>query len=158
MTTPRQIISSLVVALSLLMPAPSASAGDEPFLDLAVVVNPAVPVSSLSAAELESIFTSSRKSWPDGSSVGAFSYPPEDAGRRTFDSVVLGMSPAEVGRFWLDQRVRGAARPPRQVPDAALAVRLVARLPGSITYVPESLVSANVKVVAWIKGGKVVSP
>jgi hypothetical protein len=153
-----KIASRLLVALAIVVTTANASAGNDTLIDLAVVVNPVVPVSRLSAAELESIFNSSRTSWPDGSSVGAFSYAPEDARRRTFDRVVLQMSLEEVGRYWLDQRVRGGPRPPRQVPDPALAVRLVAKLPGSIAYVPENLVNPNVKVVARIKSGKVVAP
>jgi hypothetical protein len=87
-----------------------------------------------------------------------FTYPPEAEVRRAFDGAVLRMSPEEVARFWLDQRIRGGARPPRQVPDPGLAVRLAAKLPGSIAYVPENLVNGSVKVVARIKSGKVVGP
>jgi hypothetical protein len=157
-TANRLTIRSLLVTLSASMASPLAGLPAAPSVDLAVIVNSAVSVGQLSAAELESIFTTSRRNWPDGSSVSAFSYPPEDAVRRAFDRAVLRMSADEVARFWLDQRVRGGSRPPRQVPDAALAVRLVAKLPGSIAYVPENLVNTNVKVVARIKSGKVVGP
>ena len=153
----RLIVSGLLVGLSLAIAAPRASSGATS-LDLAVVVNPGVAVVRLSASELESIFNSTRRNWPDGSNVSVFSYPPETELRQTFDSAVLRMSPEEVARFWLDQRIRGGARPPRQVPDPALAVRLAAKLPGSIAYVPENLVSPSVKVVARIKSGKVVGP
>lgn len=143
--------------MTLLVTAPRGAGGDT-LVDLAVVVNPAVPVTQLSASDLESIFTSTRHNWPDGSNISAFSYAPESETRRAFDTVVLRMSPEEVARFWLDQRVRGGARPPRQVPDPSLAVRLAAKLPGSITYIPENLVNPSVKVVARIKSGKVVAP
>jgi ABC-type phosphate transport system substrate-binding protein len=134
--------------------AVASSAADS----LVVVVNPAVPVTKLSASELEAIFSCSKKNWPDGSNISAFSYAPEDTTRRAFDSVVLRMSPDEVARFWLDQRVRGGARPPRQVPDPGLASRLTAKLPGSIAFIPESLVNPGVKVVARVRGGKVLEP
>jgi ABC-type phosphate transport system substrate-binding protein len=123
-----------------------------------VVVNPGVPVAKLSASELEAIFSCARKSWPDGSNISAFSYAPENATRRAFDTVVLRMSPDEVARFWLDQRVRGGARPPRQVPDPGLAARLTAKLPGSIAFLPESLATPGLKVVARVRGGKVLEP
>ena len=158
-TTHRLTICSLLVTLSASMASPLAAGAPATSADLAVIVNPAVSVAQLSADELESIFTTSRRNWPDGSSVSVFSYPPDDAVRRAFDSAVLKMSADEAARFWLDQRVRGASyRPPRQVPDPALAARLVAKLPGSIAYVPETFVNANVKVVARIRAGKVVGP
>ena len=147
-------ISALLVAF-VLPAAPSRAVSESTSVNLAVVVNPAVPVSHLTAAELESIFTVSRKSWPDGSNVSVFSYSPDDHLRQEFDDVVLRMSPEDVARFWLDQRVRGGPRPPRQVPDPLLAVRLVSKLPGSIAYVPEAMVNSTVKVVAHIKAGKV---
>lgn len=153
----RFAIPGLLVGLSLgLFTRQATSGGTSP--DLAVVVNPGVAVARLGASELESIFNSTRRNWPDGSNVSVFSYPPEADVRRAFDSAVLRMSPDEVARFWLDQRIRGGARPPRQVPDPVLALRLTAKLPGSIAYVPENLVTAGVKVVARIKSGKVVGP
>lgn len=148
-------MTALLLALTMLS---GRSAGGETSQALAVVVNPGVPIERLSASELESIYTSTRRSWPDGTNVSAFSYAPESSARHAFDSAVLRMSPEDVARFWLDQRVRGGSRPPRQVPDPMLALRLAAKLPGSIAYVPESLVDASVKVVARIRSGRVVAP
>lgn len=68
------------------------------------------------------------------------------------------MSAEEVAKYWIDQRVRGGAPPPRQVPDPALALRLVAKLPGSVAYVPSSMVNSQVKVVARVSDGKVIGP
>jgi len=44
------------------------------------------------------------------------------------------------------------------VPDPALALRLVAKLPGAVAYVPDNLVNATVKVVARVANGTVVGP
>lgn len=154
----RKRIVRRLVTLVLLAVGVSTAAASDSVGDLAVIVNPATALDRLSATELENIFTSSRKSWPDGSNITAFSYAPEDPLRHAFDGVVLRMSPDEVARFWLDQRVRGGARPPRQVPDETLAVRLVAKLKGSIAYVPAKLVNPSVKVVARIRGDKVIAP
>jgi ABC-type phosphate transport system substrate-binding protein len=151
------IISGLLLGLVMPILEYPVDAGDGKE-NLAIIVHPGVPVTRLSDSELEAIFTSGQRNWSDGSNISTFSYAPEDPVRRAFDSIVLRMSPEEVARFWLDQRVRGGARPPRQVPEAALAVRLVAKLPGSIAYVPEGMVNSSVKVVARVRGGKVVEP
>jgi ABC-type phosphate transport system substrate-binding protein len=148
------VLASLQLAYSPLAAGPAAGGTSH----LVVIVNPGVPVSVLTASELEAIFTSSKRTWPDGSNIGAFSYAPDNDLRREFDKVVLRMSADEVARFWIDQRVRGGAPPPRQVPDPALAMRLVAKLPGCIAYIPNDLVNSTVKVVARISKGKVLAP
>lgn len=149
------IACGVLAALSSL---PSAPAGAGAPQTLVVVVNNGVSVGQLSAAELEAIFTSSKRTWPDGSNIGAFSYAPDNEIRRVFDNTVLRMSAEEVAKFWIDQRVRGGAPPPRQVPDPALALRLVAKLPGSVAYIPDNLVNSTVKIVARVSNGKVVAP
>jgi ABC-type phosphate transport system substrate-binding protein len=143
---------------SILGPTNLASAGAGEGENLSVVVNPNLAVGSLGIAELEAIFTSGKRTWPDGSSITAFGYAPDSEIRRQFDRIVLRMNPEEVARFWIDQRVRGGSPPPRQVPDPALAIRLVAKLSGSITYAPDGFVNSTVKVIARIKNGKLFPP
>lgn len=145
------------VAVAAVLAGPGAAAQERP-PNLAVIVHPEAPPKSLTALQLNAIFTSSQKSWPGGSSIVAFAYPNENRLRVEFDRVVLGLTPDQVGRFWIDQRIRGGARPPRQVPDPALALRLVASLRGSIGYVPAAMASPAVRVVARIVDGKVLPP
>jgi hypothetical protein len=149
------VLAGVFLASVLLTTQAATASGDQ---NLAIIVNANVAVSRLSASELEAIFTSSRRTWPDGSSIGAFSYALESQIRRDFDRVVLRMSTDEVARFWIDQRVRGGAPPPRQVPDPSLVIRLVAKLPGCIAYVPDNLVNPTVKVVARVRDGRVIAP
>jgi hypothetical protein len=44
------------------------------------------------------------------------------------------------------------------VPEPALVARLVAKLPGSVGYVPASVTLNNVRVVARVRQGKVLAP
>lgn len=143
----------LAIALALALPA--AARADE---ELAVIVHPQGAARRLDPAQLEAIFTSVFRTWPDGARVVAFNYPPQDPLRDRFDRAVLRLEPEEVGRFWIDQRVRGGAPPPRQVSDPALLLRLVGRLPGAIGYLPSRLVDKTVRVVARVRDGKVVPP
>jgi hypothetical protein len=148
----RLLGAAVVVALAIAVPA---AAGDD---ELAVVVHPATPCERLDAVALEALFTSSQRAWSDGRSVVALNYPPEDPRRVQFDRVVLHMTPEQVGRYWVDQRVRGGTRAPRQVPDPLLALRLVARLPGAVAYVPAALVDDTVRVVARLREGRLLEP
>jgi len=76
-----------------------------------------------------------------------FNYPAKSDVRERFDSLVLGMSPEDVGRHWIDQRIRGQQSPPNTIPSPALLCRVVARLPGAIAYMPASLVGTQCKAV-----------
>lgn len=147
---------SLWLALLLMLAAPLAHAASE--LELAVIVHPSTRVAQLSSHELEAIFTRSQTRWDDGTPMVPLNAPPNSELRTEFDRVVLNLDPTQVGRFWLDRRIRGLGLPPKQVSDPGLTLRVVQNLRGSIGYVPASLASPVVKVVARIRQGKVVSP
>lgn len=55
--------------------------------------------------------------------------------RTTFDWLVLGLTEEQVGRFWVDQRIRQSTEAPRSIQSPELAIRVVASLPGAVTYV-----------------------
>jgi ABC-type phosphate transport system substrate-binding protein len=136
-------------------PAEAKEAADE----LVVIVHPSNKTARLSAPELEAVFTAVRRSWTGGGrNVVPLNLPAGSQARVRFDRAVLGLEPDEVGRFWVDQKIRGGARPPRQIESAALVLRLVAKLPGAIGYVPAAEVDKTVKIVARIRDGKVIDP
>ena len=147
------LVGTLALAL---LPCPAPAAEAPPDLD--VIAHPSVPPQPLDRAGLAAIFSMTRRSWGEGLSVVPFNYAPESPLRRTFDGAVLGLAPAEVGRFWIDQRIRGYGHPPRQVADPAIMVRLIANLKGSIGYIPAGAADKSVRIVARIRQGKVVAP
>lgn len=117
---------------------------------LVVIAHPNNSVSSATMAELEAYFTTRKQYWPNGGRVQPFNFPAKHPVRVAFDEAVLGMNADEVARYWIDRRVRGGHRPPRQVPSAALMVRIVASLDGAIGYVNPSDVNSSVKVIAKV--------
>jgi hypothetical protein len=125
---------------------------------LVVIVHPGTRVQTLSADELEALFTLSQRAWPDGQPAIPFNFAPGAPLREQFDRVVLGMNGDEVARFWIDRRIRGLGDAPRKVPSVALMLRVVAKLPGALGYVPEDAVTHEVKVVARIVDGKLLAP
>jgi hypothetical protein len=73
--------------------------------------------------------------------------------RELFDRKVLGLEPGDVGRFWINRRIRDEGVPPRTVPSPQLAPRVVASYPGAIAYVSSSLlakmaVSTQVRILS----------
>jgi len=125
--------------------------------ELVVIVNAANPVRP-SAAMLEKIFLRKEMTWDNGERIIPLNASPESERRQRFDRVVLGMSPDEAARYWLDLRIRGGGTAPREVGDAVLTVKLIAKLSGTIGYVPSDMQLPGVRVVARIRNDKVILP
>jgi hypothetical protein len=155
----REIITAWVVFVVLLAMVAAAPAHALPQLDLAVIVHLQAEAQQMSAIEMETLFTRTQTRWDNGAPIVPINAPPGSTMRVHFDQVVLRLSPDEVGRFWIDRRVRGLGMPPRHVDEPATTVRVVEKLNGAIAYVPEDLVrDARVRVVARIRQGKVLPP
>jgi hypothetical protein len=54
--------------------------------------------------------------------------------------------------------VRGEEPAPKAITKADIVLRLVASLAGGIGYIPEDKVDDKVRVLAFIRDGKVVTP
>ena len=145
----------LSLALLVVMALARTVAADPP--ELVVIVNPDNSV-KISAEYLESLFLKKERFWDGNAPVIALNAPPDNANRREFDRVVLGMTPESAASYWIDLRIRSGAAPPKEVADPLLAVKLVAKLKGAIAYVPATTAVAGVRVVGRIKRGKWTSP
>jgi hypothetical protein len=132
------------------------AAGDEP-LELAVVVG-SRQQAAIALADLAPIFTTTTRELANGTAVSAFNMPPRSDERVLFDKVVLHLDPDESATFWIDRKIRGGSAPPRQIPEPALMLRVVAQVDGAIGYVPRARVDATVRVVAWVRNGKLTKP
>lgn len=117
---------------------------------IAIVTNPKSPVKSLGIDEIEAIFKALRRSWPGGKRILPFNFPAKHPLRVAFDRAALHMEPAEVARYWIDQRVRGGQHPPTQVPTSAMMIQVVSSLETAIGYVPTNELVSGVKVVAEV--------
>lgn len=153
----RILPSAAVLAAALALPA-SPGPGAEPVVRLAVIANPGVPVRAISAAELASIFSRSTRNWKDGSAIRPLNLPPGTPERVAFDRAVLHMEPEQSAQFWVDKMVRGEEAAPKAIAKIDIVVRLVPTLAGAIAYVPEDIVDDKVRVLAFVRDGKVVNP
>jgi hypothetical protein len=144
--------------LALVLVVLSGRAPAAPPVKLAVIVNPDARVTSLGAAELAALFTRATRLWKDGTTVRALNLLPGTPERVEFDRVVLDMSPEQSAQYWVDKQVRGEEAAPKAIAQADIVVRLVGTMSGAIGYVPEDKVDAKVRVVARIRGSKVIAP
>lgn len=140
---PSWLLALAALALLICHPRPAAAEGQK----LVVIVAKGSPIKSLTRAELRRAFLAEAVSVKDVTLV-PFNSAPGTAPRAGFDQAILGMSPAEVGRFWVDRKVRGQAPAPRSLPSIAHVLKVVAKFPGAVSYVPVDQLTAAVQAVA----------
>jgi hypothetical protein len=148
MTTKRDLLLAIVLVLELvsLGPAglPRAVAAEG---GLVLVVSKDNPIGSVTRAELLRMFSGDAIKI-DGQPVVPFAMAANRPERHAFDQVVLGMSPEEVNKYWIDRRIRGQGNPPKSAPSPDVMARVVASFPAAIGYVPASALTAALKPVA----------
>ena len=145
----------LLFASCLSLSIAASAYGDED--TIVVIVNDDVRVSSVAPGTLRLIFQTSKLTWEGGKAL-PLNLPRTDPSRKKFDQVVLGMDEERVLRYWIDRKIRGGNPPPKQIPDPAIVVKIVAQMEEAIGYVPRSAVRPGVKVVAKIQSGELVGP
>jgi hypothetical protein len=135
--------------------------GAEPALAAPFVLVPIVAGSSvlrdISLGTLRRVFRSEQVTGPDDVRLVGFNHPVGSRARELFDHVVLGMDPAQVARYWVDQRIRGGARPPRSVASVALLREVINAFPGAVGYLELADLDASVRALT-INGAGPDSP
>jgi len=127
----------LVVTLLLLT---RLAAGDNQ--RLVVVVAKTSKVTNIARVDLKRAFLGDSISITDVRIV-PFNAEPKTDQRAGFDRAILGMTPDQAGRFWIDRKVRGEGAAPRSLPAVHLA-KVIAKFPGAIGYLPIDQLTADV--------------
>jgi hypothetical protein len=138
-----------VIALGLVVLAGAALAGAARAdgKKLVLVVARGSPVTSISRTDLRRCFTGDRIE-VGGKTLVPFNATPSSPERAGFDRAVLGMSPDEVGRFWVDRKIRGQSGAPRSLPSPAHIAKVAAKFPGAIGYLREDQLTPDIQPVA----------
>jgi hypothetical protein len=144
MASLRRSVAGAIVVLLALAATVGADGARRP---VAVIVAKGSKVTELSRAELKRAFSG------DAVSVGGvriipFNHSPSSAPRVAFDRAILGMVADEVGRYWIDRKIRGQSGAPRVLATTAIVLKVVAKFPGAIAYLPADEVTADVQVIA----------
>lgn len=71
---------------------------------------------------------------PSGLELIPLNHPVGRSARGLFDRLVLGLREREVGRYWINRKVRGETGPPPTVASPRKLAKIVARHPRAITY------------------------
>jgi ABC-type phosphate transport system substrate-binding protein len=127
---------------------------------VAIVVNGAVPADELSLEQLRRIFMGERQYWSPKLRITLLLRAPGTWERALVLKQLYQMSEAQLSRYWISKAFRDELTMPAQtVYSTEMALKLVARTPGAITFVDASQVPEGFKVVKIIKAsGNPTSP
>jgi len=143
-------LTSIALAAALFSPPPirasAQTANSASRATIVVIIGNQTGITEMSNALLRRVFRGDPTEL-NGRRLTPFNYAVESPLRRHFDLNALGMSTGEVGRYWIDRRIRGQGLPPRTVPSQAMARAVVARLPGAIAYITASELDPAVHAV-----------
>lgn len=142
------LLGSACVAASAALPPFARSARADLGNRLAIVVAKTSSLLGLSQYELEKLYLGTALHNPAGERIVPFNQPPKSPDRIAFDASVLGMTPEQNARYWIDRRIRGQAGAPKSIGPADLLQRVISKLNHSIAYVRFSEVRADVRVIA----------
>jgi ABC-type phosphate transport system substrate-binding protein len=138
---------------SLVAPAAGAAAG----VRLVMIVAPNSALQNLDFSELRRLFSGDPLADSSGRRIIPFNHPPLSPDRVIFDRAVLGMTPDQVAKYWVDRRIRGQPGPPRTATSLRMLVGVVSKLPGAIGYIRPEYVDDEVRVIT-ISGTRPDSP
>ncbi len=137
----------LITALVLLCASQLCSAVDASG-DLAVIVNKATALDTLSSTDLRSMILGEKAKWPDGKAVVTVQSALDSPEKNLQSKTVTKMNEAALKRYYMLAVFNGKEIAlPKDLPSAAALKQFVARTPGSIGCILSSDVDDSVKVL-----------
>ena len=141
-----RILSSLVVVAAVMTSSLGQSLHAGERIPLAVIVSRANPLNELSSAQLMRMYMGDMVDSGGGRLI-PLNRATASEERQQFDRVVLGKSPEEMARYWIDRKIRGQSGAPKAVEPVDVYERVVAKLDGAVGYVRVGDVRGDVKIV-----------
>jgi ABC-type phosphate transport system substrate-binding protein len=115
---------------------------------IAIVVNPQTEVSDISFAELRRLFMGEQQFWKDHSKVTLLVRAPTARERSIVLEKIYRMDEDKFHEYWIGKMFRAeVAGGPKIVYSTDMALNLIAGIKGSITFIPASAVTSEVKVL-----------
>jgi ABC-type phosphate transport system substrate-binding protein len=138
MSIHRLFLLTAGLCLAMLFPLATATA------QVAVIVHPSNPVSSVTMEELRSIYLG-RTTLFGKIRIVLISQPDP---RTLFDDVVLHMNPERLKRHWIGMVFSGdGATPPRVIENSGTIMQFVAQNPGAIAFMDGRHTDGTVKIL-----------
>ena len=115
--------------------------------EIAVIVNPASGIASLTEDDISRIFLGKAKAFPNGSSAVPVNQDEGAPARDKFNEAVCKKNSSQYKAYWSQLVFTGKGTPPKDGGNDAAVKTLVAANPAMVGYVDASAVDASVKVV-----------
>lgn len=116
--------------------------------DVAVVVHRDVPIDNLTVSELRRVLLGDREFWPASVRITLLIRAPVARERDVVLKNLCQMTEAQFRQHWIGKVFRAdTALAPKIVYSTEMAVDLVNRIPGAITFIDASQVGRGLKVV-----------
>jgi hypothetical protein len=132
----------------LIVPAAGAWPAARQTGDIAVIVHPTVAVDNLTLADLRRILLGDREFWPEGERVTLLLRAPVARERDVAVRDVCQMSEAQFRQHWIAKVFRAdTPTSPKIVYSSQMALDLVARTPGALTFVEASAAPKGAKIL-----------
>ena len=122
-----------LIALAAL--AQTAEANPAPTDTILVIVSDKSPLTNLSSTQLRRLFQKRGFVGPNGEKSIPLNLPPRHPTRVAFDRLVLNLEPNQVGRYWIDRKIRGQTGPPKTLRSDRLLQRFVKAIPKTVAYI-----------------------
>ena len=143
-----RLANAALVAGLLALPSLASRAQAQGTRPLAIVVNKSVPENNLSFTELRRIFLGEQQFWPDRSKVTLLVRAPTAYERSMVLDRIYRMDEDRFRQYWIGKMFRAeVAAGPKIVYSSEMALNLVSAIRGSITFIPLSAVTPEVKVL-----------
>lgn len=113
-----------------------------------IIVNPGVPVSSITQQQLRAMFAMKLLQWPDGQAVRVFVLADDAPLHRAFSKELLGAYPYQLRQNWDRLVYSGTGQAPLLVDSEAEMLSQVARTPGALGYARQIRSSDRVRILS----------
>ena len=153
------VVAVWLLASLLASAIPAAPENDaEAPAQIAVVTHVENETAALTRTELARMFRKTQTEWPDGERC----IPIDQAGgsdiRTEFGRIVLGETPDEWKRYWIQQTMTGNARPPIALENSDTVKKYVQKLRGAVAYMYLAEVDETVRVLAVTDAPELAAP
>jgi ABC-type phosphate transport system substrate-binding protein len=141
--------AALVTAIATVLAGSAAvtfAAGSDS--DVAIIVNKANKIETISAKDLKQIFAGEKTRWPDGGKIQTLATSAAMPEHKTAIRFLFGMSEPDYQKYCIHASFVGEAQKvPRESGTSPVVQGLVAVIPGAVGFVRASQVSPAVKVL-----------
>ena len=138
----------LPIPMLALLAMPCASFTGEETGELAVIVNKANPLDSITSGDLRQMILGEKSKWPDGKKVTAGETSGDSRGRAMTLKLVCKMTEPVLKRYYMQAVFTGKEiAQPQDFPTSAALKQFVARTPGAIGCILASEADDTVKIL-----------